>query len=312
MKRAVTLFSILGLAAAGLADPQTSQPSAQINSIIFPQLLSPAGSVLMTNAEFRLFSGGKIFFKNDNGYQSFHAADLNADVLAALHITDAQLEAQQKNLDAANKRYREEAAAAAVFGNPQIGRPGFNFTATDISGKKVSLGNYKGKIVVLETYYNGCPFCENHYKSGAMPELQRELATNGVVWLLINCARTTTAEAMQDRLNKKMAVSDWITDDSQSQIERAFALKTAPEAVVINTNGLLAYIGAMDDLAQKHPDALPGTLDPRTARNYVREAVRALLAGQPVPVPETKPYGCRLLYPGMPDENMFRPPAFLR
>jgi peroxiredoxin len=312
MKPAIILLSILGLAVAALADTQIGQPSAQTNSIMFPQLLSPTDSVLMTNAEFRSFSGDKIIFRNDNGYRTFHVADLNKDVLATLHITAAQLEALQKNLDAANQRYREQAAAQAFFGNPQIGRPAFNFTATDISGKKVSLGNYKGKIVVLETYYNGCPFCENHYKSGAMPELQRELATNGVVWLLINCARTTTAEAIQDRLNKKMVVTDWITDDAQSQIERAFALKTAPEAVVINTNGLLAYIGAMDDLAQTHPDALPGTLDPRTARNYVREAVRALLAGQPVPVPETKPYGCRLLYPGMPDENMFRPPAFLR
>ena len=35
-------------------------------------------------------------------------------------------------------------------------------------------------------------------------------------------------------------------------------------------------------------------LDPRQTRNYVREAVLALLAGKPVAVPETKPYGCPL------------------
>jgi hypothetical protein len=53
------------------------------------------------------------------------------------------------------------------------------------------------------------------------------------------------------------------------------------------------------------------TADPRPARNYVREAVRALLAGQPVAVTETKPYGCALIYNGMPDRQLFTPPAYL-
>ena len=311
MKRAIALFSILGLAALA---------GARTNDVVFPQLLSPAGSVLMTNAEFRVISGNKIFFRNDNGYQSFHAADLNSNVLAALHVTAAQLDARQKSLDASLQFARERAANDRLFANPQIGRPAFNFTAIDIDGKRVSLADYKGKIVVLETYYNGCPFCENHYRSGAMPELQKELATNGVVWLLINCVPSLLQAASpqgpvqwrQDRLDKRMAVTDWITDDSQAQIERAFALKTAPEAVVINTNGVLAYLGAMDDLEMKHPGSLPDTLDPRTANNYVRQAVHELLAGKPVSDPETKPYGCRLIYPGMPDEQLFKPPAFLR
>ena len=85
--------------------------SAQTNSIIFPQLLSPTNSVLMTNAEFRTFSGSKIFFRNDNGYQSFHAADLNTNVLAALHITAAQLELKQQAMDADKKKYQEDVVA---------------------------------------------------------------------------------------------------------------------------------------------------------------------------------------------------------
>lgn len=78
--------------------------SAQTNSIIFPQLLSPTNSVLMTNAEFRCYSGAKIFFMNDAGYKAFYAADLNTNVLAALHISPAQLAAQQKKLDDAKQR----------------------------------------------------------------------------------------------------------------------------------------------------------------------------------------------------------------
>jgi exonuclease VII small subunit len=85
--------------------------SAQTNSIIFPELLSPTNSVLMTNAEFRTFSGSKIFFRNDDGYKSFQAAELNTNVLAALHITAAQLESQQAALDAAKQKYKDSVAA---------------------------------------------------------------------------------------------------------------------------------------------------------------------------------------------------------
>lgn len=85
--------------------------SAQTNSIVFPELLSPTNSVLMTNAEFRTFSGKKIFFKNDAGYKSFTAADLNTNVLAALGTSAAKLDAQQAALDAANKKYRDSVAA---------------------------------------------------------------------------------------------------------------------------------------------------------------------------------------------------------
>jgi hypothetical protein len=88
--------------------------SAQTNSIIFPQLLSPTNTVLMTNAEFRTFSGNKIFFKNDDGYKSFTAADLNTNVLAALGTSAEKLAAQQAKMDAANKKFRSDYAVAAA------------------------------------------------------------------------------------------------------------------------------------------------------------------------------------------------------
>ena len=42
------------------------------------------------------------------------------------------------------------------------------FSLTDDSGKTVKLSDYKGKIVVIESYNSDCPFCHNHYASGAM------------------------------------------------------------------------------------------------------------------------------------------------
>jgi len=58
---------------------------------------------------------------------------------------------------------------------------------------------------------------------------------------------------------------------------------------VIDQKGVLAYQGAIDDRAASNGD-------PRTAHNYVRDAVKALQAGEKVGVPETKPYGCGVKY----------------
>jgi peroxiredoxin len=323
MKRAITLSLIFGLAVAALAGLQAGQPAAQTASIVFPQLLSPADAILMTNASFRYFAGNKIFFSNESECQWFHAADLNSEVLTALHITTAQLEAQQKNLDTASQRYQAAAAAAreAAMAAP-------DFKATDIFGKTIRLSDYKGKVVVLESYTSGpgCPFCGMHYTSGAMQELQRELTNNGAVWLLVDftprVAGQTPAKAWQEWTAKKMAVTYYVIDTDGSQIGRRYGLRSTPEAVVIAQDGRLAYVGAFDDIGPLWrnsaeiqatiggPDTAVGRmplwellaardraildLDPRQTRNYVREAVSALLAGQPVAVSETKPYGCPL------------------
>ena len=66
-------------------------------------------------------------------------------------------------------------------------------------------------------------------------------------------------------------------------------MKTTPDMYVIDKNGVLVYQGAIDNT----PDPQH---DPRTARNYVRETVDALIAGKPVEVSQTKPYGCGVKY----------------
>jgi len=58
---------------------------------------------------------------------------------------------------------------------------------------------------------------------------------------------------------------------------------------VVDKDGTLVYDGAIDDKPTPNHD-------PKTARNYVREAADALIAGKPVEVSQTKPYGCSVKY----------------
>ena len=59
---------------------------------------------------------------------------------------------------------------------------------------------------------------------------------------------------------------------------------------IIDKSGMIAYMGAIDD----KPSANPATLD--GARNFVSEALAAVVAGKPVATTSTRPYGCWVKY----------------
>ena len=184
------------------------------------------------------------------------------------------------------------ALAASAFG-VEIGKPAPDFTGTDITGKTIKLSDYKGKIVVIESYNSDCPFCHNQY-GGATQALQKELADKGVVWLMVNSvnpnnpSHRTPAEAQKEWADLKIAATAWI-DDSSGAIGHLYGMRTTPHVFVVDKSGDVVYQGAMDD----HPDPMH---DPKKARNYVREAVDDLLAGKPIAVSHTKPYGCAVHY----------------
>lgn len=181
-------------------------------------------------------------------------------------------------------------AASAV----EVGKPAPDFTATDINGKTIHLSDYKGKIVVIESYNQDCPYCHNQYKSGAMQDLQRDLAAKGVVWLLVdsvnkhNSSYRSPEQARTELTKQNMDITAWI-DDNSGTIGHLYDMKTTPDMYVINKDGILVYHGAIDN----KPDPFHNPLD---ANNYVRDAVNALTADKPVAVTETKPYGCSVKY----------------
>ena len=185
------------------------------------------------------------------------------------------------------------ALAASAFA-VEVGKPAPDFAATDISGNTVHLSDYKGKIVIIESYNSDCPFCHNQYATGAMQDLQKELAAKGVVWLLVNSvnphnpSHRTDTQARQEMADEKMDVTAWL-NDSSGAVGHLYDMKTTPDMYVVDQKGTLVYEGAIDD----QPDP---SHDPKTARNYVREAVDDVLADKPIAVTHTKPYGCSVKY----------------
>jgi peroxiredoxin len=183
--------------------------------------------------------------------------------------------------------------ATAAFA-VEVGKPAPDFIGTDINGKTVKLSDFAGKIVVIESYNSDCPFDANHYKTGAMQQLQKDMAAKGIVWLLVdsvdkkNFSYRTPEQARKEFADQKMTANAWI-DDNSGAIGHLYGMETTPHMFVIDKTGTLVYDGAIDD----KPDT---DHNPKTARNYVREAVDEVMAGKPVVVTQTKPYGCSIKY----------------
>jgi len=182
-------------------------------------------------------------------------------------------------------------AAAATT----VGQPAPDFGAPDLQGKPVKLSDFKGKYVVLEWVNPECPYVRRHYNSGNMPELQKELAAKDVVWLAINSSNPSSGEfktpaEMTKWLGEKGGAPKATLIDKDGSVGKLYGARTTPHMYVIDPQGRLIYAGAIDD------QRWASTEETKSARNYVRTALAEAMAGKPVSVAATSPYGCSVKY----------------
>ena len=78
--------------------------------------------------------------------------------------------------------------------------------------------------------------------------------------------------------------------DPSGDIGRLYDAKTTPHMFVIKADQEIAYAGAIDSIRSARVE------DIETADNYVRDALAAVEAGEPVEVASSTPYGCSVKY----------------
>ncbi|MFB3854139.1 MAG: redoxin family protein [Vicinamibacterales bacterium] len=179
---------------------------------------------------------------------------------------------------------------AARQGGPvapfEIGKtvPG-DITLTDLDGKVHKLADYRGKVVFIHFWSIVCP-----YEKLAEPkckDLQSRYADKGVVQIAINANQGELKEGppyakLREHV-QQAGVNFIVTVDPGAKVADVLGGQTTPHCFVIDRNGVLQYQGALDD----DPKGTKG----ESATPYVKNAIEAVLAGQPVPVATSKPYG---------------------
>jgi peroxiredoxin len=171
--------------------------------------------------------------------------------------------------------------------------PAFSLPGED--GKMHALDDYRGKTVVLEWTNDGCPFVKKQYSSGNMQSLQKQYTAKDVVWLSI----VSSAPGKQGAIDAaqaatlttaRQAAPTHVLLDPKGTVGRLYEAKTTPHLFVIDKTGQLAYDGAIDSIPSADPEDIP------QATPYVKNALDEVLAGKPVTVATTKPYGCSIKY----------------
>ncbi len=185
--------------------------------------------------------------------------------------------------------------ASSAFAAATVGQSAPDFTVTDMDGNTHKLSDFKGKFVVLEWLNYGCPFVGKHYNSGNMQSLQKEWTGKGVVWLSV----ISSAEGQQGHSTPAKAKADYkakgsnattVILDPKGVLGKAYGAATTPHMFVIGPNGNLLYNGGIDD------KATTDVADVKTSKNYVSAALTEAMAGKPVTMARSQPYGCNVKY----------------
>ncbi|MFQ5461607.1 MAG: thioredoxin family protein [Phycisphaerae bacterium] len=170
----------------------------------------------------------------------------------------------------------------------EIGKAAPAIELLGIDGKTYKLSDFKGKVVVLEWTNHNCPFVKRAHKAKLMKETLAKFAGKPVAWMAIDSTETCADQVADIKAWAKENGIDYpILLDPSGRVGHAYGALTTPHMFIIDQKGNLAYTGAVDDEYEEDGDG---------SRNYVAQAVTALLKGSTVPLARTKSHGCSVKY----------------
>lgn len=174
------------------------------------------------------------------------------------------------------------AQEAVPAGQVPIGGKVANVELATLTGEKTQLHSYAGKSGTLVLFIaTRCPI-SNDYNS-RMAELARDYAARGFAVIGINPNRTEPAEeVVKHAADNSLGFA--VLKDPNNRVADYLGASFTPEAYLFDRDWVLRYHGRIDN--SQNPANI-------TSRD-LRTALDAVGAGKPVPVAETKAFGCTI------------------
>jgi peroxiredoxin len=199
----------------------------------------------------------------------------------------------EKPLEGAKPGAVQAAQAPSAGASAEIGKPAPNFTLQDLDGKTVELSQFKGKTVVLEWFNPDCPFVKANHTKGSLKGMAKRFTEKGIVWLAVNSgAPGKQGHGVEvNKKGKEMYGIDYpILLDEKGEVGRMYGAKTTPHMYIIDPQGVLVYMGGIDNMPGSDPEPDEKVI------NYVEVALGELAAGKAITTKTSEPYGCSVKY----------------
>ncbi len=175
-------------------------------------------------------------------------------------------------------------AAPVLADGPAIGATAPSFELKTLDGKPFSLADAEksSSYVVLMFIATQCPY-SNAYND-RMRDMAAAYAKKGIQFVGINSNNTESLEETAAHA-KKHGFAFPVLKDPGNKVADLYDARRTPEVYVIGKDGKLLYHGRIDDNSD---DAS------KVSSPDLKNALDALLSGQPVAKAETKAFGCTI------------------
>ena len=169
-----------------------------------------------------------------------------------------------------------------------LGTAALDFSLPDVTGKTVSLADFKGKPLVVAFICNHCPFVK-HLRSG-LAQLGRDYIPRGVAMVAVSSNDVENypqdgPEQMKEEAKAAGYNFPYLYDETQSAAKNYRAACT-PDFYLFDKEHRLVYRGQFDD-------SRPGNGLPVTGKD-LRAALDAVLGGKPVAAAQKPSIGCNI------------------
>jgi thiol-disulfide isomerase/thioredoxin len=157
-----------------------------------------------------------------------------------------------------------------------------------VDGKTYAFKPGDGKLSVVFFTCNQCPYAKAF--EPRLIEIAKAYASKGVMFYAIDpndegrYSEETLAN-MKDRAVSKGYPYPYLKD-GDSSIARAYGARVTPHVYVIDSTGVVRYVGYVDNSARPEERTKTGLTD----------ALDSLLANRPVAVTSTRAFGCTIKF----------------
>lgn len=142
----------------------------------------------------------------------------------------------------ADQQARAKAIVAKFANDAKAGSAAFDFTYPDLEGKKVSLSDFKGRVVLVDVWATWCGPCKAEIP--ALKAMEQEMHNKDIVFMSVSVDEAKDQQKWKDFVAKEELKGVQLFAGGWSEITKYYNIKGIPRFMVFDKKGNIVTIDA--------------------------------------------------------------------